>query len=837
MRKNFYANAFQWPLFFLFSFLVFLSNISNAQLIERWVANSSQSFGANPGTKNAVLIGPDGNIVVSGSHAIIKYNPAGTQIWIAQPSFPTGYLPRSIAMAMDNGGNIYITTINASGNSSFAGDLDIYIAKYSPAGTQLWERWYDGPTGQNDVATGIAVDQSGNVYITGITNIDLTHRRIHTLKYNATGTFQWGVTYNESSRSGANAIAVDYYTGDVYVGGYSEVPGTGKDFTTIGYNTNGVQQWANTYDGSSPYDSYGSEAAYAAIVDSDGNPIFTGTVTGTYESSCCGDQDVELYATFKYDRVTGAIIWKKGYGDNQSEGDGYFLSIGRAIALDTDDNVIVTGSSELSSDGSREWATIKYRKSDGAAQWVRRYNNAAYVQEDIFDDDNDVAHAVTVDGDGNAYVTGYSKANDSKYDIVTIKYNATNGSDAGFARYDYGSFDKPADIAVDPFGNVYVTGSANNLTTIKYGLCTIICPDNITANNTTGQCGAIVNYSAATTSGNCGTLEYNQASGTFFPVGVTTVTVTSASSGESCSFTVTINDAEFPTITCPAPVTVSCSALVPSVNTASVSASDNCPGVTVTHVSDVISNQTCANRFILTRTYQAKDASGNKVSCSQVITVYDNIPPVISNISVTPASLWPPNHTMRDITVNYQLSDNCVNSPATALSVSSNEPINGTGDGDTAPDWTITDNHHVKLRAERSGNGSGRIYTITISSNDGCNATATAITKVTVPKNNSQNKTAPPETITNISINKDFLVAAFPNPAASKFYVNISGSNTKEKIMLQVYNVNGRLIETRHNVNEGSTVQLGNAYRPGVYLLRVMQGKNHKELKLVKLSD
>jgi len=52
------------------------------------------------------------------------------------------------------------------------------------------------------------------------------------------------------------------------------------------------------------------------------------------------------------------------------------------------------------------------------------------------------------------------------------------------------------------------------------------------------------------------------------------------------------------------------------------------------------------------------------------------------------------------------------------LSVSSNEAVNGSGDGNTATDWLVVDAHHVQLRAERSGNGAGRIYTITLTCTD-----------------------------------------------------------------------------------------------------------------------
>jgi len=89
---------------------------------------------------------------------------------------------------------------------------------------------------------------------------------------------------------------------------------------------------------------------------------------------------------------------------------------------------------------------------------------------------------------------------------------------------------------------------------------------------------------------------------------------------------------------------------------------------------------------------------------------------------------------MVNVNVSYQATDNCPLPPnSCTLSVTSNEPINGTGDGDTSPDWIILDAHHVQLRAERAGNGNGRIYTITITCTDnGGNSSHQSVT-VSVP--------------------------------------------------------------------------------------------------------
>jgi hypothetical protein len=111
-------------------------------------------------------------------------------------------------------------------------------------------------------------------------------------------------------------------------------------------------------------------------------------------------------------------------------------------------------------------------------------------------------------------------------------------------------------------------------------------------------------------------------------------------------------------------------------------------------------------------------------------------PPLeIVDVEASPSVLWPPNHKLVDVTVDYSTTNNC--GPATcSLSVVSNEPSNGTGN--RAPDWEIIDEHHLRLRAERAGNGSGRVYTITITCSDSGGIPTTKTVKVTVPKNQSR---------------------------------------------------------------------------------------------------
>jgi len=108
------------------------------------------------------------------------------------------------------------------------------------------------------------------------------------------------------------------------------------------------------------------------------------------------------------------------------------------------------------------------------------------------------------------------------------------------------------------------------------------------------------------------------------------------------------------------------------------------------------------------------------------VTVVDNQPPVVGALSLSSNQLWPPNHKMVDVAVDYDLSDNC-SAASCVLTVTSNEA----GEGD----WQIVDAHHVRLRAERSGNSNGRIYTLTLTCTDTAGNRTVRTATVVVPHN------------------------------------------------------------------------------------------------------
>ena len=355
--------------------------------------------------------------------------------------------------------------------------------------------------------------------------------------------------------------------------------------------------------------------------------------------------------------------------------------------------------------------------------------------------------------------------------------------------------------------------------------CALTCPTDITVSNDPDSCGAIVTYTEPSGEA-CGTVSCDHPSGSFFPVGETTVMCTS-SAGPTCTFKVTVNDTQNPTISAPDDATYQCASDVPAASPSQATASDNCGSPTVTvSESDNGGAGSPASPLIITRTYTSTDAGGLTASDSQTITVIDNTPPTITcpaNITVnaspgtcaasvsfavtasdncSPATvvtsipsgssfsvgtttvtatatdaagnsqscsftvtvndveapvittngqsitLWSPNHQYETVNVTDLIasaSDLC--DPGVGIgsvviaSVTSDEPDNSAADGNTINDMVIAaDCKSVQLRAERKGDGNGRVYTIMFKATDSSGNVSIATATVTVP--HSQNGAA-----------------------------------------------------------------------------------------------
>jgi uncharacterized delta-60 repeat protein len=428
-----------------------LTTIVLAQASQQWAAVYNGT-GNSTDMVYSMAIDGLGNVYVTGystgsgssqDYTTLKYNSSGALVWIAKYNGPANSADVAYAVTLDASGNIYVTG-SSVGNGTNA---DYTTIKYNSAGTQLWVARYNSPFNSSDDAVSIAVDGSGNVYVTGNIIATGTGTDYTTVKYNSSGIQQWAVRYDgpENHNDDAESIKVTS-TGIVYVTGSSRGIGTNSDYTTIKYSTTGVQQWIARYNGTGN----SLDRPYSMALDAAGNIYITG------ESYAPGASSSD-YATIKYNS-SGVQQWAARYSGPVSGGfDG-----ANAMALDVTGNIYVTGRS----DG--DYATIKYNTS-GVQQWAARYNGPG--------NSNDEATSMAVYNSSNIYVTGSSAGIGTANDYATVKYNSS-GTQQWAARYNGPTNlgDEPVSVLTDASGSFYVTGvtgidrvSLNtNYATIKY---------------------------------------------------------------------------------------------------------------------------------------------------------------------------------------------------------------------------------------------------------------------------------------------------------------------------------------------------------------------------------
>ncbi|MBS4015477.1 MAG: SBBP repeat-containing protein [Candidatus Latescibacteria bacterium] len=428
------------------------ANVLFAQVDTAWVRRYNGP-GNSADTARAIAVDDSGNIYVAGASTgsgtnldctTVKYNADGDIVWESRYNGAGNSADGANAIAIDGAGNIYV-----SGYSTGAGSgADFVTIKYNSNGETLWVRSYNGPGNSTDNARAIALDSSGNVYVTGYSRSTSASgsEDYATIKYNSAGVQQWVARYNGpgNSHDGAAAIALDAQ-GNVYVTGESYSTSTLTDHATIKYNSAGDTLWVRRYNG--PGNEY--DWANAIALDAQGNVYVTGKCNA-------GPPTYNDYATIKYNSA-GVEQWVQRYN-----GPGNSTDEACAIAVDGQNNVYVTGTS-WGSGTSIDYATIKYN-SAGDTLWVRRYNGPGNV--------GDNAYAIALDAQGNVYVTGQSRTGSLLYtsDYATIKYNSA-GVEQWVQRYNgpgnYG--DRGQAVAVDNSGNVYVAGfSTGSGTSIDY---------------------------------------------------------------------------------------------------------------------------------------------------------------------------------------------------------------------------------------------------------------------------------------------------------------------------------------------------------------------------------
>jgi len=454
-----------------------------------WAQQYGSQFLPSDDAASDVAVDRDGNVYVTGyltnqpfgtDYFTVKYDAAGNKLWEARYNGDGDDDDFATAIAVDIAGNVYVT-----GSSKTAANASDYVTiKYDANGATQWQARYDSPSAANksyDAATALAIDDSGNVYVSGWSENDFA-----TVKYNAAGVERWRARYPGSGSTEVSAMAVDQ-SGNVYLAGqnndafitvkynsagqkewsevYSEFTGsrgiatalaidrhgevyvTGMyeglsypQYLTIRFNREGAREWTAFYRGS---ESCNWNIATALALDDSGEVYVTGE-SGLFQEicedgSCVTREDID-YATIKYNRA-GAMQWSARYGPGEG------CSHAAAVNIDRTGHVLITGYDR------QDFVTLKYNR-DGEPQWISSFNGE--------DGAEDVAAASSIDGTGNVYVIGWSMHHQDK-EWATVKYNAA-GVTQWVARENSpgNSFDFAKALALDPDGNVYIAGASQN---------------------------------------------------------------------------------------------------------------------------------------------------------------------------------------------------------------------------------------------------------------------------------------------------------------------------------------------------------------------------------------
>lgn len=297
--------------------------------------------------------------------------------------------------------------------------------------TQQWASRYNPPTNGAEDVRDITTDASGNVYVTGSSNVPVTFVDILTVKYNPSGTELWTARY--TGIGGGNndygvSVAVDA-SGNVYVLGTSYGGSSlGLDMVVLKYSSSGSLIWDYRFTGPDGLD----DEAFKMILDASANIYVCGT-----SSSNASQKD---FAVFKLNS-SGVSQWSKRY--SHSNFDDYPVD----LAIDVSGNVLVTGYTSVAGNG-QDFLTVKY-SSSGVQQWVFPFNVGG----------DEVGLSIGVDASGNSYIGGYTNAYGTGNDCFVYSLNSTGGF-RWFQRYTGpgNNDDKVNCITVNTSGDVFASG-------------------------------------------------------------------------------------------------------------------------------------------------------------------------------------------------------------------------------------------------------------------------------------------------------------------------------------------------------------------------------------------
>ena len=377
--------------------------------------------------------------------ATVGAGPPPPTLWAQQ--IGSSDTDSSRGVAVDASGNIYITG-NTRGDlgGPNQGDHDAFIVKYSSGGTVQWTRKIG--TSRYDYANGIAADSSGNIYIAGATRGDIGGSNqgeidAFLVRYNSSGTVQWTRQIGTSGKDYAYAIAVDgsgnsYITGGTWGGLGRPNPG-GLDAFIVKYDSGGAVQWSRQIG------SAGHDLTSSIAVDASGNSYIAGYTEGNLGGPNQGGSDAFIV---KYNSA-GTVQWMRQIGSSGTDD-------AEGITVDGSGNIYITGRTYGDLAGPNQGAgdafIVKY-DSGGTLQWIRQMGTA----------NSDLVSDIAVDGSGNSYITGYTYGDlggpsHGDWDAFIVTYDS-GGTVQWSRQIGTGESDFAYGIAVDGSGNIYITGS------------------------------------------------------------------------------------------------------------------------------------------------------------------------------------------------------------------------------------------------------------------------------------------------------------------------------------------------------------------------------------------
>jgi hypothetical protein len=405
--------------------------ISLAPLLSTWIrqsgtAGNDYTYGTTTDSAGNTYVAGVNNATTgsAGTSFVAKYDRSGNQLW--QRSLDLPGANTAFDVAVDNSGNYYVA---GAANVSTTGS-DGYIAKYADDGTQQWQKLIATTVSTipaADAASSVAVDSAGNVYVTGFWKAlpSFNQGNAFLSKYNGSdGTLISGfgksgsVEYGGSAADAAAAVALDQ-DGNVYITGITNaglvidthMPFTGGDAFVAKYNSgNGTQIW-NSKLGTSP----GQDYARGLVVDSSGGVY----ITGQTASSLPGNKNAGATDAFlaKYNVSDGKLQWVKQFGTSEADSS-------QAIAIDNTGKIYITGETagslfSNSFGGSDAW--VASYAPDGTALAAGQLGTAA----------DDETYGIAIDATGLVYVTGQTygafpgMTNQGFYDYFIAQYPVT----------------------------------------------------------------------------------------------------------------------------------------------------------------------------------------------------------------------------------------------------------------------------------------------------------------------------------------------------------------------------------------------------------------------------